>query len=95
VGNQQRQMESMGVDNFRSVYKDQKVFVTGHTGFKGTWFITWLDLLGASVKGYALAPDDKSLFNDVSSELVFESLIADIRDKKKLQDEILIGKEIV
>ncbi|MEO8765637.1 MAG: CDP-glucose 4,6-dehydratase [Ginsengibacter sp.] len=70
-------------------YHNRKVFVTGHTGFKGSWFITWLHLLGAKVKGYALEADEKSLFNTVSSYLNFENVTGDIRDKEKLQTEIL------
>ncbi len=81
-------MESV-VNNFTSYYSGKKIFVTGHTGFKGAWFITWLHLLGAKIKGYALAPEDeKDLFNIVSSKIAFESVIADIRDKEKLGLEI-------
>ena len=37
-------------------YKGKKVFLTGHTGFKGSWMLKTLSFLGAEVKGYALAP---------------------------------------
>ena len=37
-------------------YKGKRVFITGHTGFKGSWLSLWLTLLGANVKGYALPP---------------------------------------
>lgn len=74
----------------RNTYSGKKVFVTGHTGFKGGWLITWLQLLGASVKGYALQPEnDKSFYNIVSPHLQIESIIADIRDRQKLLQEIL------
>lgn len=87
--NKQRKMESMVNPVDLSYYKNKKIFITGHTGFKGAWLITWLHLLGAKVKGYSLAPeDDKSLFSIVSSKIKFESVIADIRDKEKLQVEI-------
>jgi CDP-glucose 4,6-dehydratase len=39
------------------VYKGKKVFLTGHTGFKGSWLVKIFNLLGADVKGYALAPE--------------------------------------
>ena len=44
-------------------WKGKKVFLTGHTGFKGGWTVLWLKELGAVVKGYALAPNtEPSLF---------------------------------
>ena len=44
-------------------YKTKKVFITGHTGFKGSWLALWLARHGAVVTGYALAPPtDPSLF---------------------------------
>ncbi|MEO6738158.1 MAG: CDP-glucose 4,6-dehydratase [Ginsengibacter sp.] len=75
--------------NIDQHYRNKKVFVTGHTGFKGSWFITWLHLAGAEIKGYALKADEQSLFNNVSSFLTFENIIADVRDKEKLQTELL------
>ncbi len=41
----------------QSYYQGKKVFVTGHTGFKGSWLMAWLSQLGAIIKGYALAPE--------------------------------------
>ena len=76
--------------HFEEIYSGKKIFVTGHTGFKGTWLITWLHLLGATVKGYALQPEnEKDIFNIVSPRIDIESVIADIRDKKRLQQEII------
>ena len=40
----------------RSFWKDRRVFLTGHTGFKGSWLSLWLSTLGAKVVGYALDP---------------------------------------
>jgi CDP-glucose 4,6-dehydratase len=77
------------INTISRYYNNKKVFVTGHTGFKGSWLITWLHLLGARIKGYALIEDEISLYKTVSSNLNFESVIADIRDKKKLHTEIL------
>ena len=71
-------------------WKNKKVFLTGHTGFKGSWMSVWLDSLGAKVKGYALKPDQLSLYNQINYRLhKHESVIGDIRDKKKLQKELL------
>ena len=41
----------------RNHFKGKKVFITGHTGFKGSWLLQIVSLLGAEVKGYALAPE--------------------------------------
>lgn len=74
----------------RSYYSGKKVFVTGHTGFKGAWLMTWLQQLGAVVKGYALAPEyAECLFNILEPLQLAESVIADIRNKEKLEEEIL------
>ncbi len=71
-------------------YTGKKVFVTGHTGFKGAWFITWLHQMGAVVKGFALAPDDDNgLFNIIKDNFSFEHVVGDIRNKQLLEKEIL------
>ena len=64
----------------------KRVFLTGHTGFKGSWLTLWLDAMGAQVHGYALAPgDEPNLFDlvDVSNRIV--STIGDIRDVAPLR----------
>lgn len=62
-------------------WEGRRVFLTGHTGFKGSWLSLWLARLGAEVRGYALAPDtDPSLFVAAGVERAVESLIGDIRD---------------
>ncbi|HEY4064281.1 MAG TPA: CDP-glucose 4,6-dehydratase [Puia sp.] len=76
-------------DYLRSYYKDKKVFVTGHTGFKGAWLSAVLYWLGARVKGYALTPDYRNgLFELLSPQKITESIIADIRDTDRLQKEL-------
>ncbi len=71
-------------------YRNKKVFVTGHTGFKGSWLISWLHLLGATVKGYALPPEsEECLFNVVKPFTQTQHVIGDIRDKNFLRSEIL------
>ena len=88
--NQSSKMESLVKDTFNQFYRGKKVFVTGHTGFKGAWLITWLCQLGATVKGYSLAPEDeKGLFNTVHPHLRFEHEIGDIRNKEQLKNSIL------
>ncbi len=68
-------------------WKGKKVFLTGHTGFKGSWISLWLSSMGAKVTGFALAPNTTpSLFKVAGVESLLESsLIADIRDLTVLQ----------
>ena len=73
-----------------SFYKNKRVFITGHTGFKGTWLSIWLDQLGANLKGYALEPENSfDLYNQIANEINIQSVIADIRSKQSLENEIL------
>lgn len=68
-----------------SFYKGKRVFVTGHTGFKGTWMCHALAEAGAQVTGYSLpAPTRPSLFALSRLEERMYSVIGDIRDRKKL-----------
>lgn len=67
-------------------YKNKRVFVTGHTGFKGSWLCAVLMELGADVYGYSLAPSSKcSLFNIIKLEEGMHSIIGDIRDYNVLE----------
>lgn len=79
------------VDNgLNTFYRNKRIFVTGHTGFKGSWMLTWLNFMGCIVKGYALEPENKNdLFNIIDGNSSCESIIADIREKEKLKNEIL------
>ncbi len=75
-------------------WKDKKVFLTGHTGFKGGWLSLWLGSMGAKVTGYALAPNTTpNLFDvlDIDS-LIEKSHIADIRDLAALQKAMSSAK---
>ena len=49
-------LESVGLKPHNSFWKNKRVIITGHTGFKGSWLSLWLDFLGAKVTGYALDP---------------------------------------
>ena len=73
-----------------SSYKGKNVFVTGHTGFKGTWLTAILYKLGAIVKGYSLAPESSKPFYDLFDFFhTHNSVIADVRDRQRLQEELL------
>lgn len=65
-------------------YSGKKVFVTGHTGFKGSWLCEWLILLGAEVYGYAQEPPTTpSLFNQIGlSNRLSENIIGDVRERE-------------
>lgn len=70
-------------------YKDKRVFITGHTGFKGSWLSLWLNLLGANVKGYALPPATKpAMYTVLSVKDIADSQIGDILDKAALNKAI-------
>lgn len=72
-----------------SFWKGKKVFLTGHTGFKGSWLSIWLQSLGAEVTGYALAPPtEPSLFIQAGVSELVTSVIADIRDLDCLKREM-------
>lgn len=72
-------------------WQGKRVFVTGHTGFKGGWLSLWLQSLGAEVYGYALSPITTPNFFNVAkvSESLAESTISDIRDASTLEKAIL------
>jgi CDP-glucose 4,6-dehydratase len=69
-------------------FRERSVFVTGHTGFKGSWLALWLNRLGARVTGYSLPPPtDPSNFATAGIEgLLTRHMNGDVRDPQKLQD---------
>jgi CDP-glucose 4,6-dehydratase len=84
-------MENLvNLQQLENTYKGKKVFLTGHTGFKGAWLLKTLAMLGAEVKGYALKPQTPNdLFYLIEGEKLCLSVIADLRDKEKLISEIV------
>lgn len=80
----------MMLEKLQETYKGKSVFLTGHTGFKGAWMLKTLSLLGADVKGYALEPQTKNdLFYLIDGDTICTSVIADLRDKKRLEEEMV------
>lgn len=68
----------------------KKVFITGHTGFKGSWMSIWLNFLGAEIKGYSLEPSTTpSLFELANIDRIVQSEINNICDYRKLSKSIL------
>ena len=73
-----------------SFWQNKKVFITGHTGFKGSWLSLYLDLLGARVSGYALEPStEPSLYRQLQLDAVVDSVIGDIRDRHLVEDALV------
>lgn len=71
-------------------WKNKKVLITGHTGFKGSWLSLWLLNLGAKIQGISLAPNTSpSLFQQLNLKDYFDHQITDIRDYDTLKNKIL------
>ena len=74
----------------KDFWSGKKVFITGHTGFKGGWLTLWLFEMGAIVKGYSLPPPTvPSFFDECCIEDLLESEIGDIRDFNHLHKSVL------
>ena len=76
-----------------SFWHNKRVFVTGHTGFKGGWLSLWLQMLGAKLTGYSLQPSTNPNFFEVAQvaqEMM--SIIGDIRDSNELTNALLQAK---
>ncbi|MBP6993174.1 MAG: CDP-glucose 4,6-dehydratase [Spirochaetes bacterium] len=71
-------------------WKYKKVFITGHTGFKGSWLCIWLNAWGAEIHGYALDPPTRpSLYETAAvSSFIGTSTISDIRDRGSLEQAL-------
>jgi len=82
-------MGSLDFKDIFNFYKGKRIFITGHTGFKGSWFTFLLTELGADVMGYALEPKEgPSHFNLLKLEEKIHHIVGDIRDGKKLSAEM-------
>ena len=69
----------------KEVYKNKKVLITGHTGFKGSWLSTWLTELGADVIGYSLEPPTQpNLFEVLKLDKKLIHIIGDVKDEENL-----------
>lgn len=73
----------------KAFWQNKRVFLTGHTGFKGGWMSLWLQQLGAEVTGYALAPATQpNLLEAIGIEKGMRSIVADMRDAETLKRAI-------
>jgi CDP-glucose 4,6-dehydratase len=74
---------------FSNAYRKRRVFVTGHTGFKGSWLTAWLLELGADVTGYALPPPTTpALFDQLGLAQRIRHVEADVRHLARLRQEL-------
>lgn len=74
----------------KSMYAGKKIFLTGHTGFKGAWLLKIFSMLGANIKGYALAPaHENDLYNLLDGNSLCQSAIANLRDRERLKSEVI------
>lgn len=72
---------------FNGIYHGKRVFITGHTGFKGSWLALWLVQMGAIVKGFSLKPNTSPSHWKLL-DLDIESVYADIRNRNTLEQEL-------
>jgi len=76
-------------DQLQTIYSGKKIFLTGHTGFKGSWLLKILSMLGAEVKGYALEPENAfDLYHLLNGDKLCDSTIADLRNKEAVAKTI-------
>jgi len=79
-------MDQIASTEYLSIFKNKRVMLTGHTGFKGSWLAFLLNKIGAEVLGYALPPIEKeNHFNLLELDKLIHHVEADIRDEKKLK----------
>lgn len=70
-------------------FRNKKIFITGHTGFKGSWLSYILDKSGSKVKGFSLKPHtEPSLFSQIKYSDIFQTIIGDVRDYTTIEKEI-------
>ncbi len=80
-------MGQMVNPEYLSIFKNKRVMLTGHTGFKGSWLAFLLNEIGAEVLGYALPPvEKKNHFNLLRLDKSIQHVVADIKNDKKLKD---------
>jgi CDP-glucose 4,6-dehydratase len=74
------------LENLVSLWQGRRVFLTGHTGFKGGWLALWLARLGAQIRGYALAPvTEPNLFTVAGVGSVLDDVRGDLLDRERLE----------
>lgn len=85
------------LSKLKKFWKNKRVFITGHTGFKGSWLIIMLNLLGAKVYGYSLKAKKNSLFKEIGGQkLLAKNFYGNINNKTLLRSKIFsIKPEVI
>ncbi len=78
-------MDPLEVINLKKVFRNKRVFITGDTGFKGSWLGLWLHELGADVLGYALPAENNSHFKLLGLDRLIQHVNGDVRDYTQLK----------
>jgi CDP-glucose 4,6-dehydratase len=69
---------------FNDIYRNKRVLITGHTGFKGSWLALWLSEMGAKITGYSLKPPtEPNHYELIDVDII--SVLGDVRDLDKLK----------
>ena len=93
VGQRQSALGNLERGGLMNVWQGRRVFVTGHTGFKGGWLSLWLHEVGACVSGYGLLPESEpNLFAAAGIDRIVDSTIADVRDLSALCESLSRSK---
>ena len=80
----------MEVNTLKAIFQNRKVFITGHTGFKGSWLLKVMHLLGADIRGYALEPaTGNDIYHLIDGDSLCHSVIHNIKDAERVKQEIL------
>ena len=88
MGNWKSSLEGLEVIDL-SFWKNKKVFITGHTGFKGAWLTLWLHELGAKITGYGLpANTDPSFYEALNIKSICQDIVGDVRDLQFLKEAL-------
>ena len=74
--------------NLKKFYKEKKIFITGHTGFKGRWLVATLLKLNAKVIGFSLKDERRKDYEKFLNYKKIKNIYADVGDYKKLKKEI-------
>lgn len=90
MGNKSNLEIMVSLPHFRNYFEGKKVFLTGHTGFKGSWLLQILAMCNAEIKGFSLAPQKEiDLYNQIDGDRLCDSIIHDLRDAEFLKKEIV------